>query len=162
MNTRLIARVHRAAALLAPLCITVFLLSTMAVELFGTHAQVAQVKAWIVMPGLLLLIPAIAAAGGTGFALSRKRAGRLVQAKKRRMPIIALNGLLVLLPCALLLAHWSAAGRFDAVFYSVQTLEWGAGLANLVLIGLNMRDGRTLAGCSGSKNVHARSNGSMS
>ena len=51
------------------------------------------VKRLIVLPGLFILVPALAAAGGSGFALARDRRGALVQAKKRRMPFIALNGL---------------------------------------------------------------------
>jgi hypothetical protein len=69
-----------------------------------------------------------------------------VDAKKKRMPLIAANGLLVLLPCALLLNHWAAAGSFGAAFYAVQALELAAGALNLTLMGLNMRDGLRLTG----------------
>jgi hypothetical protein len=139
-------RIHLAAGLLATLCIAVFLIATIGVELAGSPQAVAQVKAAIVAPGLWILIPALAAAGGSGMALARQRQGRLVQSKRRRMPFVAANGLLVLLPCALVLQNWATAGRFDAAFYAVQAAELLAGGANLVLMGLNLRDGLRLAG----------------
>jgi hypothetical protein len=138
--------VHLIAGLLAPLCVAVFLVSTVLVELLGSHAAVAQLKALIVAPGLWILIPAMAAAGGSGTFLGRSRAGRLVEAKRRRMPIIAANGLLVLVPCAIVLDRWAAAGAFGTAFYVVQGIELVAGATNLVLMGLNVRDGLRMAG----------------
>lgn len=60
-------------------------------------------KALIVTPGPWIMIPAIAAAVVSGMLLGRSRKGRLVDAKKKRMPFIAANGLLVLVPCAIVL-----------------------------------------------------------
>jgi len=142
----MLKRIHLVAGILAPLCIASFFLSTVLVEALGSHEAVARVKSLIVTPGLWILIPAIAAAGGSGMALARTRAGRLVQAKRRRMPFIAANGLLLLLPCALLLERWATAGRFDTAFYALQALELAAGAVNLALMGLNLRDGLRLAG----------------
>jgi hypothetical protein len=116
------------------------------VELFGSHAAVAQLKALIVFPGLWIMVPAVAAAGGSGMFLGKSRGGRLVEAKKKRMPIIAANGLLVLLPCAIVLARWAAAGAFDGRFYIVQAIELLAGVTNFVLMGRNMLDGLRMAG----------------
>lgn len=89
---------------------------------------------------------AMAAVGASGFRLGGRSAAPLAVAKKRRMPIIALNGLLVLVPAAFFLAYRADAGRFDAAFYFVQAVELLAGAANLALIGLNMRDGLRLSG----------------
>ena len=139
-------RAHLVAGMLAPLCLVVFFLATVMTELFGSHAAVAQVKALIVTPGLWIMIPAIAAAGGSGMLLGRSRKGRLVDAKKKRMPFIAANGLLVLVPCAIVLNRWAAAGTFDTNFYVVQIIELIAGATNFVLMGLNMRDGLRMAG----------------
>lgn len=139
-------QIHRIAAMLATLTIATFFVATLFVELFGTHATVASVKSLIVMPGLLILVPAIAATGGSGFFMARSRGGRLTDAKKRRMPFIAANGLLVLVPCALLLDHWAGVGRFDTAFYLVQGVELLAGATNLALMGLNLRDGLRMAG----------------
>jgi hypothetical protein len=138
--------VHLAAGVLATLTIATFFLSTVIVELLGSTGAIAAVKRLIVIPGLLVLVPAIAVTGGAGFLLSRARRGRLVDAKRKRMPFIAGNGLLVLIPCAILLDLWASKGSFDARFYVVQGLELVAGATNLVLMGLNMRDGLRLTG----------------
>jgi hypothetical protein len=139
-------RVHLIAGILAPLCLVTFFVSTVVVELFGSYAAVAQLKALIVTPGLWIMIPAIAAAGGSGMFLGKSRKGRLVDAKKRRMPFIAANGLLVLVPCAIVLNRWAAAGAFDTTFYVVQAIELIAGATNFVLMGRNVRDGLRMAG----------------
>lgn len=138
--------IHLVAGLLAALTIATFFLSSVAVELFGAHEAVATVKALIVMPGLFILVPAIAATGGSGFAIAKSRKGRLIDAKKRRMPFIAANGLLVLLPCAIVLDRWASAGAFDTTFYVVQGMELLAGAVNLALMGMNIRDGISMSG----------------
>jgi hypothetical protein len=139
-------QVHRIAGLLAPLCVLTFFFSTILVELFGSPAAVARVKSLVVTPGLWIMIPAMAAAGGSGMLLARSRKGRLVEAKKRRMQLIAANGLLVLVPCAIVLDRWAAAGAFGTTFLVVQAAELAAGAANLALMGLNFRDGLRMAG----------------
>ncbi len=139
-------RAHLVAGLLAPLCIATFFLSTIFTELFGSHAALAQLKSLIVTPGLWIMVPLMAAAGGSGMFLARSRKGRLVDAKKKRMPFIAANGLLVLVPCAIVLNRWAAAGSFDSAFYLVQGIELVAGAVNLGLMALNARDGLRLAG----------------
>jgi len=139
-------QIHFIAALLATLTIAAFFSSTVAVELFGSPEAVATVKALIVMPGLFILVPAIAATGGSGFFLSKSRQGRLVETKKKRMPFIAANGLLVLMPCAIFLNRWASAGTFDTTFYMVQSVELLAGAMNLTLMGLNIRDGLRMSG----------------
>ena len=62
------------------------------------------------------------------------------------MPFIAGNGLLILIPSALFLASKANSAEFDAIFYAVQALELGAGAANIILLGLNMRDGLKIKG----------------
>lgn len=142
----IVKRLHLAAGVLAPMCIASFFIATVAAELLGSPQAVATVKALIVTPGLWILLPAMAVLGASGVTLGRARHGRLVEAKRRRMPIVAANGLLVLLPCALVLAGWSEQGRFDAWFYAVQALELAAGATNLVLMLASARDGLRLAG----------------
>lgn len=139
-------KIHLIASLLATLTIATFFISTLAVELFGTAESVALAKALIVMPGLLILVPAIAVTGGSGMYLSKSRRGRLVESKKKRMPFIAANGLLVMIPCAIFLNRWAAAGTFDTAFYVVQALELLVGAVNLSLMGMNVRDGFTMSG----------------
>ena len=138
-------RVHFIAAVVATLTIATFFVSTVLVEFLGSSDAVAQVKRLIVLPGLWILVPAIAATGGTGFALSKSRQGRLVDAKRKpclhrgEWPMITS-------PCAIFLDSWASQSLFDARFYLVQGLELLAGGTNLVLMGLNMRDGLMLSG----------------
>lgn len=131
---------HPTAGALALLTIATFWLSTALSELFGAEATVIAVKTAIPW-GFLVLVPALMAAGGSGFALAKGRRGGVISAKIKRMPLIAANGLLVLIPCALYLAAKARAGEFDAAFYAVQALELIAGAANITLLVLNMRDG---------------------
>jgi hypothetical protein len=79
---------------------------------------------------LLLLIPALAVAGGSGFVLAKGHRAGLIGAKAKPMPLIAANGILVLIPAALFLASKARAGEFDAMFYVVQALELAAGAVN--------------------------------
>ena len=137
--------VHPMAGLLAILTIATFWLSTALAEMFASQAVITTVKTAIPW-GFLLLIPALAAAGGSGFALAKGRRAGLVGAKIKRMPIIAANGILVLIPSALYLASKARAGEFDTAFYAVQALELAAGAANITLLGLNMRDGLRMKG----------------
>ena len=141
----MIKYVHPAAGALAMLTIATFWLSTALSELFGSHETVAAVKTAIPW-GFLVLIPGLAAAGGTGFALSRGRRVGLIAAKMKRMPFIAANGILILIPSALFLASKARAAEFDATFYAVQGLELAAGAVNIALLGLNMRDGLKMKG----------------
>ena len=138
--------IHRIAAVTAAICIATFLISTITSELFGSYETVATVKQLIVMPGLFILVPAIAATGGTGFALAKTRKGKLIQAKKKRMPFVGANGLLVLIPCAIVLDRMASAGTFDITFYSIQAIELLAGAVNLTLMGMNIRDGLRMSG----------------
>jgi hypothetical protein len=137
--------IHPVAGALALVTIATFWLSTALSELFATGATVTAVKMAIPW-GFLLLIPALAAAGGSGYALSRGRRTGLVGAKLARMPWIAANGMLVLIPSALFLASKARAAELDAVFYAVQMLELVAGAVNIALLGLNMRDGLRMKG----------------
>ena len=134
---------HPIAGTTALLTISVFWLATAASELFGSTDCIVAVKTAIPY-GFILLIPALAIAGGTGTVLVRGSRHATVAAKRRRMPIIAANGLLVLVPSALFLAWKAAAGDFDWAFYGVQAVELTAGAINITLMALNLRDGRRL------------------
>ncbi|MGA2494489.1 MAG: hypothetical protein ABSF67_16345 [Roseiarcus sp.] len=137
--------IHLIAGAVGLLTIATFWLSTVVSELFGSHALIASVKTTIPW-GFLLLIPALAAAGGSGFSLAKGAKTGLVGAKAKRMPFIAGNGILILIPAALFLASKAGAGEFDGYFYLVQALELIAGATNIALLGLNMRDGLKLTG----------------
>ncbi len=136
---------HPVAGALAVVTIVTFWLSTALAELFGSQAVVVVVKTAIPW-GFLLLIPALAAAGGSGFALAKGRRVGLVSKKIKRMPLIAANGVLVLIPSALFLASKARAAEFDTSFFAVQAIELLAGAANITLLCLNMRDGLKMKG----------------
>lgn len=128
------------AAVLAATLIALFLGATLTVALFGSEDTIARVRHLIAVPGLYLLVPALAVAGISGFLLSRTRHGGRVLARKFRMPFIAANAILVLVPCAILLDAWAAIGAFVPRFYLVQAIELAVGAANLALIALSVRD----------------------
>lgn len=138
--------IHMIAAILATSLIALFLTTTVIFELFGSPESIATVKRLIVFPGLFILIPSMAVVGCSGFVLSQNRKGKLVENKKKRMPFIGMNGLLILVPDAIFLNQWAAAGALDVKFYVVQSLELIAGSINLALMGMNMRDGFKMTG----------------
>lgn len=137
--------IHPLAGTLTVLTIAAFWLSTVISELIGTPETVALVKTTIPW-GFLLLIPALMATGASGLKLARGRRGGLIGAKIRRMPIIAANGLVVLVPSALFLAMKARDGTFDVSFYAVQAIELVAGATNFTLLSLSLRDGIRLSG----------------
>ncbi len=77
-------------------------------------------------------------------SMGGKRKDALALTKKRRMPFIAANGIVILLPAAVYLQNKAVTGTFDTMFYAVQVIELLAGAINLVLMGLNIRDGRAM------------------
>lgn len=140
----MIRRLHPLAGRIAFLTIIGFWTATIAAESLGDHATVARVKTAILW-GMVVLVPAMAMAAATGFRLGGRARDPRVVAKRRRMPLIALNGLLILLPCAVFLQARAASGQFDAAFNAVQALELVAGALNITLMALSVRDGLALA-----------------
>ena len=137
-------KIHVVAAFASILFIAGFWTSSVLTELFLSRNAVAAVKLAIVY-ALIAFIPTMATVAGTGLSLAGKSAHPLVVAKRRRMPVIALTGLLVLVPAALYLNAKAQAGEFDSLFYLVQIVELLAGLSNLTLMGMNIRDGLRVA-----------------
>ncbi len=138
-------RIHAVAGGIGFLMILLFWTSTAVTELFASHEMIATVKA-LILNGMFILIPSMIIVGGSGMAMGKNRKDALALGKKRRMPVIALNGLLVLLPSAWFLASKSSAGEFDTTFYIVQGIELIAGAANITMMALNIRDGLTMTG----------------
>jgi len=136
-------RIHASAGIIGFLTILTFWSSTVISELFTTHETIALVKTTILW-GMFILIPAMIIAGTSGMNLGQKRRDPLTAAKKKRMPFIAANGLLILVPAAIYLQSKATSGSFDAMFYTVQVIELLAGATNLTLMGLNIRDGRAM------------------
>ncbi len=136
--------VHAVAGVLAFLFIATFWTSTVVAELFLDHSAVTSVKVAITY-AFIAFVPCMAITGATGFAMGGKSTFPILVAKRRRMPIIGANGLLVLIPVAIFLSIKAQAGEFDSLFYTMQVLELLAGATNLTLMGLNIRDGRQMS-----------------
>lgn len=137
-------KIHALAGIIGFLTILIFWISTAFSELFSSHETITAVKTMI-LRGMFILIPAMIVVGASGMNLGRKRKDAQAISKKKRMPFIAANGLLILLPAADYLQSKAVAGEFDVIFYSVQLVELAAGAINLTLMGLNIRDGRSMA-----------------
>jgi len=131
---------HLAGACVALLTLATFWSATILSELAMDGTGVAHVKRGIAM-GLCVLVPAIVATGATGARLGGDRRGALIDKKRRRMRLIALNGAFLLAPSAILLWWLSRDGVLGRTFYALQVIELVAGAANVALLGLNFRDG---------------------
>lgn len=132
--------IHPIAGTVTLLTIVTFWASTLISELFMPKTAIITVKTLIPW-GFFILIPALVTAGATGFRLARGSKNPLIKAKQNRMPIIAGNGILLLIPTAIFLANKAQNGEFDHIFYAVQAIELIAGFINIILLSLNMRDG---------------------
>lgn len=136
---------HATSGTISLVLIASFWISTAVSELFMDHPAVAFVKRSIVH-GLFLLVPLFALTALSGMAIGKGRKEGLVARKVRRMRVVAANGLLVLLPAALYLNGKAGGGQFDVSFFSVQVIELIVGIVQMILLGLNLRDGLRLAG----------------
>lgn len=134
---------HRFAGAVALAILLVFQASTIVAETSLSHASVILVKDMIVL-GLIPRILCMATAGITGNLIARKPLAGLPRTKANRMKIVAVNGLVILIPAALWLDRAANANAFGTSFYAVQAVEIVAGLLNATLLVLNMRDGLTM------------------
>ena len=141
----MLKRIHQFAGIIGFLTILTFWTSTVASELFGSVEMIAAVKQAIPW-GFLILVPALAITGASGFRMAGTSSEPRIVRKKRRMPFIAGNGVLILIPAALYLATLASRGEFGSLFYGVQAIELIAGAVNLTLMLLNIRDGLRLTG----------------
>jgi len=132
--------IHPIAGVLAFLMILTFFTSSLVAELTGDHNVILATKTGIAY-GIWLLIPLMIATGISGNRMAPNARQGAIGSKKKRMPFIALNGLLVLVPAALYLHHLAGEGQFDGLFFRIQMVELVAGFINLTLMSLNIRDG---------------------
>ncbi|MDE7548996.1 hypothetical protein PY793_13550 [Acetobacter fabarum] len=137
---RLLHRIHPLLGGLATLCIASFMVSTIVAELSGNLQTIAQTK-HIILWGLLVLVPCLAFTGLSGYQIAGKASRGLVLTKFKRMRVIGINGICVLVPCAFFLAFRASELKFGWPFYGIQCLELLAGFINLMLLGMNFRDG---------------------
>ncbi len=137
--------IHKIFSIIAFLCISSFFMSTIIVEIFFDRVAIVNLKELIVYPGLFILVPSIIITAISGQKLATSYTdSKVIQRKQKRMPIIALNGIVLLIPCAIFLYIASNKNQFDILFYTVQSVELIAGCINLVLMGLNYRDGKNI------------------
>lgn len=113
-------------------------------ELYGDPQTIAITRHAILW-GLLVLIPCLAFTGLSGYGAAGTAPRGLALTKFKRMRVIGLNGLCILVPCALFLALRASELKFGWLFYGVQLIELLAGLINLSLLGMNFRDGLRMA-----------------
>ncbi|MGP0060689.1 MAG: hypothetical protein ACLPID_15520 [Beijerinckiaceae bacterium] len=141
----MLKRIHPIAGVIGFLMILTFWTATVAAELVGSTETVALVKQAIPW-GFLILVPALAITGASGFAMGRNWKDPRIAKKKRRMPFIAANGIVILIPAALCLSILASRRDFGSLFYAVQAIELIAGGVNLALMALSIRDGLRLTG----------------
>jgi hypothetical protein len=137
---------HAISGSIAMLSIASFWTSTLVSELLFDHETITLVKHAIAYTGIPILVLAMIMTGATGNLIGRGRKGRLLDEKKKRMPIVAINGLLIMIPSAFFLYHKASLGQFDRAFYLVQAIELTIGLIQLLLMGKNFRAGLRIAG----------------
>lgn len=141
----MLRRLHPTAGIVGFITILTFWTSTVITELSGSRHAVIVVKQ--IIPWFLpVLIIALATTGASGFRMAAGADLPLIAAKRARMPFIAGNGILVLIPSAIVLDILASGGHFSLPFYLVQALELLAGATNLTLMSLNVRDGLRLTG----------------
>jgi hypothetical protein len=148
MSRPVLVRLHLAASTVALLTIAAFLASSATVEAVAGDAEIYSVKRWI-LRGLVVLVPALAAAGLSGRRLAGRSRAAIVLRKLRRLQLVAGIGITVLIPCVVTLERLAARRDLGLTFQSVQTLEFLAGAFNLTLLTLNFRDGLALRSARG-------------
>ena len=140
---RPLAAIHISAGLMAMVLIVLFWTSTVASELSGDVALIVMAKT-MVLYAMPFLVLAMAATGASGMKLAGSSRAPVIVTKKRRMAVVAANGIGVLVPSAIFLAWRAGSGTFDMWFYAVQALELTAGAVNFTLLAANARTGRRM------------------
>lgn len=135
--------IHAIAGALALAVILIFQAATVWSEIAQDPAAIRVVKATILY-ALPVLVLFMATTGASGARLGRGWKLQVVATKRRRMLTAAVNGVLVLVPLAALLHMKAQATEFDSMFWFAQAAELAAGLVNVTLLAMNMRDGLRL------------------
>lgn len=146
MSRKNIKQLHIASALTSTLVVATFQAATVMTEAFGDLDDIQMIKLFILV-GLPILIPAMISTGITGNALKRTygtHSSPLLLVKMQRMKWAALNGVFVLIPCAVFLYNKAMANELDVLFWTVQIIEIIAGMTNLLILIANARIGRQL------------------
>lgn len=140
MNKQILSYTHRTAGVVALIMLLIFWLSTVGTELMGNFYYIKNTK-YFIPYGFIILIPALIIVGTTGLKLVGKTNSFIIRNKQKRMPFIALNGLIILMPCAFYLRYLAIYEQFEISFYIVQIIELIAGAVNITMLTLNIRAG---------------------
>lgn len=140
----MLPKLHAAAGAAALLTIASFLIATVTTLIIGDKYLIAMTKVTISY-ALLALIPMLILAGATGARLAKPMRGPIMESKQKRMKIVAFNGIAILVPAALTLVPLAMQGQGGALYWAIQIAELAAGTINVILLGLNMRDGLRLS-----------------
>lgn len=144
MRRKTFVSIHVTATMVAMLSIATFFISSILAEISGDEALIRQVKEAIFF-SLPLLLVAMPTLGISGNKLAGKSNHPIVLLKQKRMKFIIMNGI-ILTSLACFLYYRSHYQSIDTVFLGVQFAEFGFGLINLSLIGLNINSGLKLSG----------------
>ena len=137
-------RIHALAGIAATALVATFMTATIVAEvIIRDRAVILGVKTAILF-ALIILIPSVMIAGGTGRSLAAGRTAPLLRDKKRRAALVAVIGLTVLVPCAITLRILAGHAAIGPAFYVVQAIELAGGAVNLTLLARNVRAGRLL------------------
>jgi len=134
---------HKFAAIGAMVIIALFFLSTLISEIFLGVEEIVFVKIAItyLIPFLVIFM---ALTGISGNKLGKKINSKEVLAKQKLIKIVAVNGILVLIPLAFTLRSYAENLEFTLFFWSLQILELIAGATNLFLMSKLARLGKEL------------------
>src|SRR5215469_14021068 len=102
-----LTRIHLTAAIAAVALITIFLAASAAAELAGSAPAVRLLR-HAVLAGLIPLVASLVLTALTGRRLAGGRRSTALRRKQRRLQAAATVGLLILIPCALILNQLAA------------------------------------------------------
>jgi hypothetical protein len=136
MSRSSLARLHLAAAAGAIAAITTFLAASAVTELAGDPGDIRVLQRGILL-GLPLLIGFLVTAALTGRRLAGRSRSAVVRRKRRRLRAAAAAGLLVLVPCALILDQLASAPT-GPVFAALEIAELSFGALNPVSAGAEL------------------------
>ncbi len=136
-----LSKLHAAAGTLALMTILGLQALVALGEVSGYPADLHATRVRALWVMALVLIPALITAGASGARLGRGWRSPAVAVKLARMKVIAVLGLLVLVPLAIGLWFLAAQGWIDGRYHLLTRIETLAALTNVLLLGLNLRDG---------------------
>lgn len=144
MKRKTVVTAHFVATIIAGITIVTFFSLSLVAEIKGDIQFIKSVKTFILyaLPVMVIAMPMLKV---TGDKLAGKSTNPIILAKKKRMRLMIVNGV-VLITLAVFLYYRSHFHEIDPVFVIAQIAEFGFGLGNLTLIVLNARSGLQLSG----------------